>query len=421
MTCGKIDWWREPDLTGLLERHGQVEHLVVQFDFLAQAKFNGRAEFSIPGASKKFNGETGYADIVSITTGEIWEIKPRKLEDKAVKEATWYVENAKARCDPRWHAGESFTTKNIARPGLVYEIKGNGNKAELFAVQGQPGAVLYYWLINGKPDSVLERSFAWALRLAIVGAYFATSQTLQPLPGSKAPDNLPPGKFKPPVLQPGSCIPELNKFLKLILKSIRTTCAPTIFENGAVAILLEPGIYNRLVGPRIVANQLGSLQVKQVDPTVKLYRETLAILTTAGLTHGIVGAVIGLPVAFVLVIIIAAPAAPEVAGGGVIAFGVEATTAAGAPTVLANGVLGTLTTALSTQIRVAVAAGAAFLVLATPRASMADTSTPVALDVSLPKFTILTPAQAANARLGQSVPLDGAEWIIAGIATTPPD
>ena len=36
MSCGDISWWRSPDLVGLLERHGQAEHLVVQVDFLIQ-------------------------------------------------------------------------------------------------------------------------------------------------------------------------------------------------------------------------------------------------------------------------------------------------------------------------------------------------------------------------------------------------
>src|SRR5262245_1414468 len=102
MTCGTIAWWREPDFVGLLERHGQVEHLIVQFDFLTQVERNGRAEYSIPSASKTRNGQTGYADIVAIATGEIWEIKPRGREDQAFREAEWYVKKAKASCGPQW-------------------------------------------------------------------------------------------------------------------------------------------------------------------------------------------------------------------------------------------------------------------------------------------------------------------------------
>jgi hypothetical protein len=107
--------------------------------------------------------------------------------------------------------------------------------------------------------------------------------------------------------------------------------------------------------------------------------------------------------------------------GGVIMFVCEAATVAGAPSLVSGGVLGTLTTGLSAGVRTAAAAGAAFVVFATPRASMADASTPVALDVSLPKFMVLTPAQAARARVGQTMTIDGAEWIIAGNATTLPD
>src|SRR5450755_435878 len=110
MACGDISRWRAPDFVGLLQRHGQVEHLVVQFDFLVQPQRDGRAEYSLPGASKTQNGQTGFADIVSIATGEIWEIKSEKLEDNAVKEAVWYVDKAKLACSPNWRAGTSFTT-----------------------------------------------------------------------------------------------------------------------------------------------------------------------------------------------------------------------------------------------------------------------------------------------------------------------
>jgi hypothetical protein len=417
MSCGEIDWWRAPDLTGLLQRHGQVEHLVVQFDFLVQAQRVGRAEFSIPNASKKGDGGTGYADIVSLATGEIWEIKPEKLEDKAVSEAAWYSGYAKKSCGPQWHPGTSFTTTNRYKiPGVVYRIEGNGNKAELVAKQGREGAVLYFWRINGKRQPALEASFAWALRQAVVKDYFAIGQTLQPLPGSTAPDNFPPGKFKPPVLMPGACIPEFDKHLKPLLESIRTTCAPTIFENGAVAVLLEASVYNAMVGPRIVAEQIGSMQVKASDPTVRLYRETLAILSGAASAHGLVGVAVGIAGALYLAI----TRAPAIIGG-VIVFVCEEAAVTGAPSLISGRLLGTLTSGLSAGIRGAVAAGAAFLVFATPRASMADPATPVALDVSLARFLILTPAQAVAARVGQSQTVDGVEWIIAGTATTLPD
>lgn len=418
MACGDIYWWRAPDFIGLLERYGQAEHLVVQFDFLVQPQRDGRAEWSIPGASKTKSGDTGYADLVSNASGEIWEVKPENLEDKAVSEANWYVTNAKKACGPQWKAGTSYQpTNRYGTPGVVWQIQGGGNKAELVAKQGRAGAVLYFWRINGKPDPALAASFSWALRQAIVSDYFSVGGTLQPIPGAKPPNNFPPPKFKPPVLTPGSCIPEFNKFISLLLKSMRTTCAPVIFTNGAVAICIQASVYNSMVGPRLVAQQIGQMQVKPSDPAVRLYRETLAILSGAAAAHGIVGIAIAIGAAIYLAI-----DALMVTAGGVVIVGAEATVVTGAaPSLVSGGFLGSLAAGLNTAIRGAVAAGAAFLLLLTPRASNADPGTPVSVDVSLPKFVILTPAQATKARVGQSITIDGAEWIIAGIATTPPD
>ena len=155
MSCGDIFWWRTPNPDNILQRHGAAEHLVIQFDFLSQAIRNGRAEYSIPEASKKTGG-TGFADIVSLASGEIWEIKPEHLVKDAVDEAQWYVSKAKKSCPPpkpaqKWVAGESFTTSGrYGVPGLVLRLSGGSMMAELYAKQGPPGAVLYKWYIDGK-------------------------------------------------------------------------------------------------------------------------------------------------------------------------------------------------------------------------------------------------------------------------------
>jgi hypothetical protein len=52
---------------------------------------------------------------------------------------------------------------------------------------------------------------------------------------------------------------------------------------------------------------------------------------------------------------------------------------------------------------------------------MADEGTPVAFDVSVPKFKVLKPSEVTKWRVGQSTTIDGAEWIVAGIAKTLPD
>jgi hypothetical protein len=416
MACGDISWWRAPDFVGLLQRHGQVEHLVVQFDFLVQPQRDGRAEYSLPGASKTQNGQTGFADIVSIATGEIWEIKSEKLEDNAVKEAVWYVDKAKLACSPNWRAGTSFTTKDGT--GIVYRLEGNGNKAELVARQGRAGAVIYFWRINGRKQPSLEPFFAWALRQQIVSDYFSTGQTLQPIPGSKAPNDFPPGKFKPPRLLPGGCIPQLNKFLPTLTKSVQTTCAQTVFENGAVAILLEASVFNAIVGPSIVAQQMGLMQVKPPASTEKLYKEAMDALAVAEKTARVLAVVIGIEVVLGLIIL----GGIELAGGAFV-FACEATPVAATAAVTTEGLIGSLIAGVraSQALRAVVAAGAAILVFAIPRASMADEGTPVAFDVSVPKLKVLKPSEVTKWRVGQSTTIDGAEWIVAGIAKTLPD
>lgn len=427
MSCGAVAWWRAPDFVGLLERHGQVEHLVVQFDFLTQLWRDPRAEYSIPGASKSrmipgasksLNGTTGYADIVSIGTKEIWEIKPKHLEDQAFSEAAWYVKNAKVSCGPQWQPGSSFSTSNLfGGGGVVYRLEGNGNKAELIAQQGRRGTVLYSWRINGKEVPSLVPYFSWALRGQIITDYFSAGQPPQPLAGSKSPNNFPPVKFKPPVLTPDACIPQLGKFILTLLKSIHTTCAQTVLENSSVAVLLEASVFNALVGPGLVANQISMLQVKGANPTVTLYREAMTVLTGAAAAHGVIGVAVGLTAVLYLLI------EGAVLLGSVIILACEATPLAATPVLASEGFMGSLVASVRAAhagLRAAVAAGAAILVFVTPRASSANPGAPVAGDVSFPKFVVLKPSQA-NARVGQSMTIDGSEWIIAGIARTPPD
>ena len=135
--------------------------------------------------------------------------------------------------------------------------------AEGIPQQGRPGVVFCYWRINGSEVPSLVPYFAWALRQQVVSDYFSAGQPPQPLPGSKAPNNFPPGKFKPPVLTPGECIPQLGDFIPVLIKSMWTTCAQTVLENSAVAVLLEVRVLNALVGPGVVAGQIRSLAHRQ--------------------------------------------------------------------------------------------------------------------------------------------------------------
>jgi hypothetical protein len=404
VSCGAIAWWRAPDFVALLERHGTVEHLVVQFDFLVQVQRDARAEFAIPGSSKSASGNTGFADIVSVATGEIWEIKPEHLEDAAVKEASRYAKFAKVACGSQWRPGTSYSTTNLfGGGGVVYRLEGNGNKAELIARQGRPGAVLYKWRINGSEVSSLIPYFSWALRQQIVTDYFAAGQP-QPLPGAKPPNNLPPPKFKPPVLTPDGCIPQLGPLIPGLVRSIRSISAQTVLDGSTVAILLNGAVFNAIFGPGLVANQIAAMQVK-TDPVQTLQRTALTMLT----------ATVGIPGAFAAGWLLA-EALPLAAGviGLVVRVG-------GTVTAAAEGALGNLVSGLNNAVaRTAVTAGAAVVAFVIPRASMADSKTPVGFDVSIAKFVVIPPGRSAP-RIGLSMNVDGGDWVVAGLARTPPD
>jgi hypothetical protein len=200
-----------------------------------------------------------------------------------------------------------------------------------------------------------------------------------------------------------------------MLRAIQTTCQPVIFDNAAVAIMVEEACYNAIVGPRIVAQQMGLMQVKQDDPTVKLYKATLAIITAAGLAHAAVGAILVGTALFILAI----GTNPEIAGGALV-VAVESAPVAAAPALATGGVLGTLTAGLAANMPTAMAGGVGLMVFAIPRASKADPSEPVAVDVFLPKYVVLKPSEVADYHVGQSKTIDGAKWFVAGIATTQP-
>jgi len=417
MSCGDTNWWREPDLVGLLQRHGQAEHLVVQCDFATQVWRDPRMEYSIPGASKSRTGSSGFADIVSVETREIWEIKPRHLEDQASREADWYVKWAKVGCHPAWVPGTTFTTSNLyGGGGVVYRLEGNGNKAELIARQGRPGTVLYFWRINGQELPSLVPYFAWCIRDQIVKDYFPDGLQPQALPGSKPGDNFPPVKFKPPVPSPDACIPVFIPFLVGLYKQIRTTCAQTMVENSSVAILVQASIVDALVGPLKVAEQIKNMQLPPQDPTITLYREALAVLLGASVAHGVVGLAVGIAYALPLII------AGAVQVGSVLVLTCETALAGGtAATVPSGGLLGSLAAGIRAvlSLRTAVATGASFVIFAIPRASYADSKKPDGFEVSMARFVVLKPSES-NVRVGQSKIIDGVEWKIAGIAKTLP-
>jgi hypothetical protein len=424
MTCGAIAWWRAitDDLESLVDRHGVIEHFLVQQDFVVlQPTRIGIAEYSIPGASwrAKKSGNYGFADLVSFATSELWEIKPKSGGDKpAVDKATHYVTHAKAQCGTQWALGKSYATSS--GDGVVFRYAAGGVSAELFAEQGQPGAILYHWKISGKPVPVLAIEYRMALYEIVVNAYFS-SPVPQRLPGARpAPDDLPPGRWKPPLYGPESVSPAfvrltgaVTRFLSALLKSVRTTYHTRILEGSAVAVALDLEVFNLIVGASVVQRQIGLLQV-QSD---QLFRQTatalsLALVSAPGLTVAAVAggwalseviSVAEIPVVVLDFVTVAAGTIRGVASGGA----------------LMESLLASL--GRSAIARLAASIGASVVAFVIPSASSASPNTPVSVRVSVPLVQYLTPREAQRAKLGDRIKVNDKEAVIVALLVAGPD
>ena len=413
MACGDIAWWRSPDLVGLLTRHGQAEHLLVQFDFMRQVARDGRAEFSIPGASKTLVGQTGFADIVSVANREIWEVKSGNGDNEklAVNESRAYVSKAQASCGPDWSQGTSYNS--LDGTGVVYSLEGENIKAELVAEQAAAGAVLYHWRINGLKVKALDPFVALSLRMAVIQQFFGSEKAMQPLAGAQAPGNIPPPRWKPPVLQPGGLIaPVLTRYAGAILNAIRQTCCTYVAEGGGVAMLVDREFYDALVTQPQMQQTVQRLQVS-TDPTLTLYRIALALGALAGASQGALIAAVG--GAWLI------KTAAVAAGAVVVELQLGAGIAARASGSL-SGVAASLASTLQAnlQLRTAVSAGATCLAFVIPRVSQGAPADPDAARTLMPKFRILSVPEVSQATIGQTMNVDGADWYVIAVAVAAP-
>ncbi|RQP21304.1 hypothetical protein [Piscinibacter terrae] len=423
--------WQKPDPAQLAVRYGQVEHLLVQRDFVAQYARVGLAEFSIPGASKTWIGRRrlpgemepaeGFADIVAAASQEIWEIKPEgasreAAEELASKEASWYVLHAKVQCGPQWRLGTSYSTRDGT--GRVWFVESGGNRAELFAYQARAGAVLYYWRINGKKVENIVREDIWmslGLRDVVVGQLYPPKGAGAPLPGRPGNNNgkekWEPVKYRPPTFaRGGALIPALARLADVLLRSIRSLCCVRLPEGGAVAVLIPTDIYEAVESqPRMQRTK--ELMQPRTDPTARLYREVLMLLQGASAGQGLVGMVIYANWALAQLLEIGAI-------GLTVAVLRQSASAAVANLARAPAVLQTFGASVSglTMLGARSAGAAELPVFIVPRATPRDPSTPVSLSAYSPLYLELTPAEAPKAEIGEERKIDGTVYRIAGLA-----
>lgn len=112
------------------------QHEAIQAHYTMAIDPTGVREYSIPGGSS--GGSVGYADIASLGTGAIYEIKPYIPSEIAsgLIQVAAYVAAATASCGapPAWHLG-------FAYPDSVIPL---GNMELVTKQYGHPGLILYY-------------------------------------------------------------------------------------------------------------------------------------------------------------------------------------------------------------------------------------------------------------------------------------
>jgi hypothetical protein len=107
--------------SGNLKWPGTLEHILIQFDYIAN-HIGAFREYTIPGASGKLNGNPGYADIVNSLTREMFEIKPNNETGRkaGAAEIQIYVTQANLNCPPvsggTWQAGSNYAPRYLPDP-----------------------------------------------------------------------------------------------------------------------------------------------------------------------------------------------------------------------------------------------------------------------------------------------------------------
>jgi hypothetical protein len=116
--------------SGNIQWPGVMQHWLIMIDYLSRNPLNGEVEYQVPGGSA--SGNRGYADIVNLLSGEMFEIKPDNQTNISLEqtEVYRYVTQGNINC-PRppgspFKVGEYYETRyipNPTSPGYAFEVK----------------------------------------------------------------------------------------------------------------------------------------------------------------------------------------------------------------------------------------------------------------------------------------------------------
>jgi hypothetical protein len=165
-------------------RRSDPAHEAIQAHYKSKIDSTGAREYAIPGGA--LSGETGYADIVSLGTGAIYEIKKYNLMalEQGPQQAKGYLAGALLSCGvpPPWHLGTSYPDSEIELGDMVL-------KAKQYNI---PGVILYNESKRQKatrkvkvPDSSKILAALLALGLAASLVPVVAAALADPEPASK--------------------------------------------------------------------------------------------------------------------------------------------------------------------------------------------------------------------------------------------
>jgi len=439
--CGESPPWYLEDIAERLlgaRWRGTMEHLVIQLDFMLQVARRPRTEWSIPHASKSVlrqvvggpgtrvpepreDAATGFADVVSLRTGEIWEIKPLRLVATAVMEAQFYAKAARRFCPGPWTAGNSYTTSAAAQAkygagsDVVWRLPGGKVKVELHAAQRGPGAIAYWWTFDGRREERYEEMTPSMVYPEIVKDLLPARQRVA-AGSSPGPGGTTMVEWGMPQLEEFGLDPAARPLWKFLNALVRREFGQ-VPDGGAVEVRIERTVYERLATQQREQAERSSRSPSVLSP----YKVASGSETSDAVLIGFVAAAVVIVLLAPEVALIAGAAEAGSAGTVVGALGLgtaaaelgtaEAVTASIAPVVrLAPAA------ARAVAPKIGIAAAASGLFLGYPRDVNAANPVLDPFDASPVTLVFLNPAEVATYRPQTGRDPDGSGWVVVGLA-----
>lgn len=153
--------------SGNIAFQGNKEHWIIQLDYISTYPADGEREFAIPNASLADPSKRGYADIVNLSNGNMFEIKPNNQPGTQAgqTEVANYIAKANVHYTNTlptgvvWNTGTAYNNTMSNGLGLnvpKYFPMNNGQGQYLEATLAAPGVIGYQYInVNPTPNPIV--------------------------------------------------------------------------------------------------------------------------------------------------------------------------------------------------------------------------------------------------------------------------